>query len=333
MAGQYNGLQAKLKEHCTYALFVSCLVHSLNLFLQKLYTFFASSTHRWNVLKECLGPGIVVKRLSDTRWSARADAVSALQKSYPSIIEALRTMDDQHELPETRNEARGILKKMQMLDTFEMYETTSKQNYPDFEYKTNTTRSRQRSSRLTFFDGATEDTQFQDREKFRTEVYIPIIDTLIAQLQQRSKAYDQLLNLFGFFSRLSVLRTEELEIHCQTFTEFYHFKHYLFQEKMRGDHIPIYDMYNLLKSNNLVETFPNVEIAFRIFLSLMVTKASGERSFSKLKLIKNELRNSMCHERLKCLSLMSFENDLLQEIDFNDVIEDFALQKSRRKPV
>ncbi|KAK4874620.1 hypothetical protein RN001_013980 [Aquatica leii] len=105
-------------------------------------------------------------------------------------------------------------------DKFEMYETTSKQIYPDFKYKTNTTRSRQRSSRLTFFDGATEDTQFQGREKFRTEVYIPIIDTLIAQLQQRSKAYDQLLNLFGFFSRLSVLRTEELEIHCQTFTEF-----------------------------------------------------------------------------------------------------------------
>ncbi|KAK4875123.1 hypothetical protein RN001_011545, partial [Aquatica leii] len=70
-----------------------------------------------NVLKESLGPDIVVKRLSDTRWSARADAVSALQKSYPSIIEALRTMDDQQELPETRNEARGILKKMQMLDT------------------------------------------------------------------------------------------------------------------------------------------------------------------------------------------------------------------------
>ncbi|KAK4881639.1 hypothetical protein RN001_004958 [Aquatica leii] len=107
----------------------------------------------------------------------------------------------------------------------------------------------------------------------------------------------------------------------------------LFQEKMLGDHIPIYDMYKLLKSNNLVETFPNVEIAFRIFLSLMVTNASGERSFSKLKLIKNELQNSMCQERLKCLSLMSIENDLLQEIDLNDVIEDFALQKSRRKPV
>nr|XP_023013761.1 zinc finger MYM-type protein 1-like [Leptinotarsa decemlineata] len=63
MAGQYNGLQAKLKEHCTCALFVPFLAHSLNLvvgqaagcvieatsyfkLLQKLYSFFASSTHR-----------------------------------------------------------------------------------------------------------------------------------------------------------------------------------------------------------------------------------------------------------------------------------------------
>lgn len=32
--------------------------------------------------------------------------------------------------------------------------------------------------------------------------------------------------------------------------------------------------------------FPNVEIALRIFLSMMVTNCSGERSFSKLKRIK-----------------------------------------------
>ncbi|KAK5638800.1 hypothetical protein RI129_013095 [Pyrocoelia pectoralis] len=30
MAGQYNALQAKLKEHCICVLFVPCLAHSLN---------------------------------------------------------------------------------------------------------------------------------------------------------------------------------------------------------------------------------------------------------------------------------------------------------------
>ena len=62
----------------------------------------------------------------------------------------------------------------------------------------------------------------------------------------------------------------------------------------------------------------------------MVSNASGERTFSKLKLIKNELRTCMLQERLKSLSLMSIESELLQKIDFDDVINDFILAKRRK---
>ncbi|KAK5639718.1 hypothetical protein RI129_010529 [Pyrocoelia pectoralis] len=163
-------------------------------FLQKLYTSFASSTHRWNVLKKSLGPGIVVKRLSDTRWSARADAVSALQKSYPSTIKALRTMNDRGTKLGAFALNTVLLIEMWSNILVRCNETSSSRcgsqvgELPDYVCEgsrttTNTIRSRQRSSRLTFFDGATEDTQFQSREKFRIEVYLPIINTLITQLQ------------------------------------------------------------------------------------------------------------------------------------------------------
>ena len=42
-----------------------------------MYTFFAGSTHRWNVLTSYLEKDVVFKRLSDTRWSAHFDAVHA----------------------------------------------------------------------------------------------------------------------------------------------------------------------------------------------------------------------------------------------------------------
>jgi hypothetical protein len=71
----------------------------------------------------------------------------------------------------------------------------------------------------------------------------------------------------------------------------------------------------------------------RIFLSMMVTNASGERSFSKLKFIKNELRNRMTQPRLNNLSLMCTENDMLENIDFNDIIHDFATSKCRKTPM
>ena len=46
-------------------------------------------------------------------------------------------------------------------------------------------------------------------------------------------------------------------------------------------------------------SYPDVCTAFIMFLSLPVTVASAERSFSKLKYIKSYLRNSMAQERLK----------------------------------
>jgi len=129
MSGAYSGLQARLQELCKLAIFIPCAGHSLNLvgtkaaecvmtatsyfqLLQKLYTFFAGSTNRWEILKQALGQCHVVKSLSDTRWSARADAVYALQNSYNNILSALNTIEkDENKSPETRNEAASISKK------------------------------------------------------------------------------------------------------------------------------------------------------------------------------------------------------------------------------
>ncbi|KAF2899481.1 hypothetical protein ILUMI_06694 [Ignelater luminosus] len=90
-------------------------------------------------------------------------------------------------------------------------------------------------------------------------------------------------------------------------------------------------IHHRLKENKIEGTFPNVEIALRIFLSMMVTNCSGERSFSKLKRIKNELRSTMLQERLTSLSLMPIECDALKDIDFEEVIDDFAYLKCRRR--
>ena len=83
----------------------------------------------------------------------------------------------------------------------------------------------------------------------------------------------------------------------------------------------------------VADTFPNVAIMLRMYLVLMVTNCSGERSFSKLKFIKNRLHTTMCHGRLSHLALMSIECDILREVDFNKLIQDFARAKSRKVPV
>ncbi len=47
--------------------------------------------------------------------------------------------------------------------------------------------------------------------------------------------------------------------------------------------------FNFILQRNLDSLFPNLVVALRVFLTMPVTVASAERSFSKLKLIKNDL--------------------------------------------
>ena len=92
----------------------------------------------------------------------------------------------------------------------------------------------------------------------------------------------------------------------------------------------VFDLLQLIQDCNLKESYPNVEIIFRIFLTMPVTVATCERSFSKLKLIKNYLRSTMGQERLSNLAILSIENEVSGEIDFEDVIDEFAAMKSRK---
>jgi hypothetical protein len=61
-----------------------------------------------------------------------------------------------------------------------------------------------------------------------------------------------------------------------------------------------------------------------------VILASAERSFSKLKLLKNYLRSTMLQERLNGLAMCCIEKNVLDNIDLDTIINDFASRNVRR---
>ncbi|KAI4983995.1 hypothetical protein ZWY2020_040785 [Hordeum vulgare] len=78
------------------------------------------------------------------------------------------------------------------------------------------------------------------------------------------------------------------------------------------------------------DCYPNISIAYRILFTMPVTVASAERSFSKLKLLKNYLRSTMSQERLNGLATFCIEKKMLDEIDIDTIISDFASKNVRR---
>ena len=58
--------------------------------------------------------------------------------------------------------------------------------------------------------------------------------------------------------------------------------------KLRGCRTPS-SLAMLLHTEHLQSTFPNVEIAIHMYITIMLSNCSGERSFSKMALIKKQM--------------------------------------------
>ncbi|GBO00603.1 hypothetical protein AVEN_252121-1 [Araneus ventricosus] len=69
-------------------------------------------------------------------------------------------------------------------------------------------------------------------------------------------------------------------------------------------YLPPLEVLKLITKMNFA---PNLSIAQRILLTLSISVASGERSFSKLKIIKNYFRTTTSQTRLSDLAILGIE--------------------------
>ena len=136
MSGIYNGLQAKIKCYSKNAEFVPCAGHSLNLvgntaaecsskairffdFIQNLFFFFSSSTKRWDQLMNTDQKlSHTLKRICDTRWSSRAEAVLTVRMNFSSIKTVLGEICiNPSEKPIAKIEAKKLHSSFEDLET------------------------------------------------------------------------------------------------------------------------------------------------------------------------------------------------------------------------
>lgn len=194
-------------------------------------------------------------------------------------------------------------------------------------------------------DGATPDAdeELSPRDKFRVKSFIPIVDALYTNLNKRATVYNYVAEKFSFLVDLhsseeqlcdavtAIIKEYPNDVDMNLLGELKHFHVYVKQNYPKDEHVSHKFLYQIIYKDKIHQAFPNVEGILRLFLCLMVTNCSGERSFSQLKRIKNELRTNMSQDRLAALSLLCIESDKLRCTPFDEIIDDFAREKSRKR--
>lgn len=216
---------------------------------------------------------------------------------------------------------------------------------PVFDNPSNTVRTRKKKRMFTY---ESEDEPVIDKkEQFRVNFYYVLIDTVYVVLEERFELLQNHNNTFNFLSKLEyfsnssnhdeLLRScKDLQIKLSTDDHNDIDGLELFEEikTLYLFNVPVSktsgDILKFIFEKDLNEIFPNLVIALRILLTMPVSVASAERSFSKLKLIKTYLRSTMGQDRLSNLAILSIEKDECEKIDFSTLIRSFAAAKARR---
>ena len=66
-----------------------------------------------------------------------------------------------------------------------------------------------------------------------------------------------------------------------------------------------------------------------ILCTLPVTSCSAQRALSRLRIIKNRLRSTMCDQWMKALMVLASEKDILATISDDEIIDSFAMLSTR----
>ncbi|XP_032895465.1 uncharacterized protein LOC116985118 [Amblyraja radiata] len=210
--------------------------------------------------------------------------------------------------------------------------------------------------RKRMFSYETKDEPLDDpKEAYRLQCFNLVLDQAIQSMECRFEQLKSHVKLFGFLNNFQSIQKAEIRKHTadleaaltdttikqSTDEEVVTEKTkdvdgYLLAEELEAlktflpsSIIKPRALFEYLVVNNRFTAFPNVFIALRIYLTMPVTVASGEISFSKLKLIKTYLRSTISQERLNNLAMISIENDIAKTIVLENILRDFANKKAR----
>ena len=79
-----------------------------------------------------------------------------------------------------------------------------------------------------------------------------------------------------------------------------------------------------------LQNYPNLFKLLQLVMTLPVSSATCERSFSAMRRVRNYLRTTMSESRFSALSSLYIERDLSSNVDVHDVVAQYAAKGNRQ---
>ncbi len=399
MSGRHNGVQAVIASQIPGAVYVHCQAHCLNLALvhaskeaiaknimstvQEIAFAFKYSAKRMLALRESLDANQDVLRerkklveLCETRWAARALALTTFRKAFAIIVEALTDLEEDGD-SKARQLRCSILKfdfivglvslealllySVPLSDILQRADLCLIQAADEAETLLNILNNMREDVRwnelyqeacdlAATFDIPPTAPRVAGRQMLRMNVpapdsntywkrnlYLPFLDHLINEITVRVlNPKPRMLAQYLLPRQLHQLNSGMEAVVFQSFNNETadHIKDLRATEiqrwraKWEG-----YEQHE--KPGGLLQTldvtdqhlYPNIFMALSTLVTMPVSTASVERSFSSLRRIKTWLRSTMTEDRLTSLALLHVHRD--HEVDVVKAVNAFAAKKPR----
>ncbi|XP_057740547.1 uncharacterized protein LOC130957720 [Arachis stenosperma] len=334
MRGEWNGLQALFLKDCPFAYYIHCLAHRLQLALVSaakevcyVHQFFSKLTLIVNVVT------VSPKRHDQLRVAQANNVANLIANDQIVTGSGLNQIGTLQRAGDTRwgshlNSVRSLLC---------MFDATCEV----LEKKHGRRRGRTRK----IVD------QISVEHHYRVNLFLAVIDTQLQELNGRFN--DNMVELLTLSSTLDPrdnYKFFSVNKVCELVERFYpgdFSDQEKFHIRMQAQHYEL-DVPNHVELTNLCTiselcqgltktgkslTYPLIDRLIRLVLTLPVSTATTERSFSAMNIVKNRLRNKMEDELLANCLLIYIEKKIAERFDTDSIIDEFYDMKNRRVPL
>ncbi|XP_031108612.1 uncharacterized protein LOC116013093 [Ipomoea triloba] len=343
MRGEWNGLKALILDECPYAYYVHCFAHRLQLALEAsskevipVHQFFTKLNSIINVVGASYGTTHAHRGDADTAYEVLEISnmlCQALQLQSQDILNAMHLVSSTKLHIQTLRDSGWD----ELVASVKSFCETVNITVPNFDaqYIARRGRARHQQDELTI------------GHHYKVDIFNAVIDS---QLQELSNRFDdkaiELIILSSSLDPKEMRVSFRIDDVCKLVEKFYtrDFEDYeILQLRMQLEHFEhvqqlpdfrilesISDLCQWLAKTRKSNIYPLVFRVVTLILTLPVSTATTERSFSAMNIVKTTLLNKMEDEFLSDCLLVYIEKQIAKQFSIDSIIDDFCDIQERR---